>query len=98
MAACSGLLLIYHFLTITVPSFRTLLLNKSADLIPETKTEKRMQHCHFADWFILRKLSQNMDFLLFNRLIHELSSVVETDRGILPLYVDEVKDKAMLLG
>jgi hypothetical protein len=90
VAACSGLLLIYRFLTIAIPSFRTLLLKKSADLIPETKTEKLMQHCHFADWFILRKLSQNMDFLLFNELIHELSSVVETNRGILPLYVDQV--------
>ena len=58
-----------------------------------------MQHCHFGDWFILRKLSQNMDFLLFNELISELSPLVETHRGILPLYVDEVEeDKSMLLG
>ena len=91
MAACSGLLLIYRILTIVIPSFRTFLLKKSADLIPETKTEKLMQHCHFGDWFILHKLSQNMDFLLFNELICELSPLVETHRGILPLYVDEVE-------
>ena len=91
MAACSGLLLIYRILTIVIPSFRTLLLKKSADLIPETKTEKLMQHCHFGDWFILHKLSQNMDFLLFNELICELSPLVETHRGILPLYVDQVE-------
>jgi innexin len=96
VAACSGLLLIYRFLTIVVPSFRTLLLKKSADMIPETKTEKLMQHCHFGDWFILRKLSQNMDFLLFNELIRELSSVVESHRGILPFHVDQVRDESLL--
>lgn len=68
----AGINLVYRFVMIFNPSFRLQLLHSRARFIPRSYIRNAISDFSFGDWFVLFKVSRNINPILFRELMQEL--------------------------
>ncbi|XP_037093197.1 innexin inx2-like [Pollicipes pollicipes] len=77
LAVISGLALIYRLLVIISPQLRILLLRSRARLAPAAQVTAISQRLWLGDWFVLYQLGKNMDPLIFQDVLVDLSRAID---------------------
>jgi innexin len=78
LVCVTGLAFVYRLITIFSSRCRAFLLKRSAYIICKKDVDNLTNKCHYGDWFILRRIGQNMDKFVFNEFIRKLSDDIST--------------------
>ena len=80
LACLTNLSLIYHLLVFLIPSLRVRKMNLRGSNLSTFSNSKFTKNLNFGDYFLLHKLSENIDSVSFNHLLKRMVSNDESDR------------------